>query len=74
MEQAYGPNWYVSVFGGGSFAHALTHYNEDVYDVRLNDGFTVGAAVGSHLGNGLRFERELTYLRNSNDETRYNTD
>lgn len=73
MEQAYGPNWYVSVFGGGSFASALTHYDDDVYDVRLNDGFTVGVAVGSHLGNGLRFERELTYLRHANDETRYDT-
>lgn len=73
MEEAFGPNWYVSVFGGGSFASALTHYNEDVYDVRLNNGFTVGAAIGSHLGNGLRFERELTYLRHANDETRFET-
>jgi opacity protein-like surface antigen len=73
LQGILGPNAYISVFGGGSFAHSNTNYFEDVYDTHLNDGFTVGAAIGSQLGNGVRFERELTYLRNKNKETRYDS-
>ena len=64
LQDILGPNAYISVFGGGNIAHSNTNYDDDVYDVRLKDGFTVGAAVGSYVGQGLRFERELSYQRN----------
>jgi opacity protein-like surface antigen len=66
-------NWYVSVFGGASFSRAHASYFDDVYDIRLNDGFSVGAAIGNHIENDLRFERELSYVRNGNDATRFDT-
>lgn len=70
MEQAYGPNWYVSVFGGASFARAQAQYNGDANDIRLNDGFSLGAVVGHHLGNGFRVESEISYFANDNDKFR----
>lgn len=66
MEQAYGPDWYVSVFGGASFANMHGTYNGSQYDVRLKDGFSIGAAVGRHIGNGFRAESELSYVQNAN--------
>jgi opacity protein-like surface antigen len=66
MEQAYGPDWYVSVFGGVSFARAHTAYNTSQYDIKLKDGFSVGAAIGRHIGNGFRTESELSYVENAN--------
>ncbi len=71
MEEALGPNWYVSVFGGASFARAHASYSTDHYDIRLKDGFSVGAAIGSHIGNGFRFERELSYLQNDISSATY---
>ena len=72
VQEAMQDNWYVSVFGGASFARAQASYNESQYDIRLNDGFSVGAAIGRHVGNGFRTESELSYVRNSHDE--YTTD
>ena len=72
MEQAYGPDWYVSVFGGVSFARAHTGYVSSQYDIKLKDGFSVGAAVGRHIGNGFRKESELTYVKNANKAYRTN--
>jgi opacity protein-like surface antigen len=66
-------NWYISVFGGVNFSRGHASYYDDIYDIRLNDGFSVGAAIGNHINNGLRFERELSYIRNGNDATRFDT-
>ena len=66
MEEAFGPDWYVSVFGGMSFARGNASYSGDDYDIRLKDGYSIGAAMGRHLGNGFRAESELSYVRNSN--------
>lgn len=66
MEQAYGPDWYISVFGGASFARAHATYESSQYDIKLKDGFSVGAAIGRHIGNGFRAESELTYMKNAN--------
>jgi opacity protein-like surface antigen len=71
LQDILGDNPYITLFGGGNFAHSNTNYNDDIYDVRLKNGFTVGAAVGSSIGHGLRFERELSYQRNKNDKTRF---
>jgi opacity protein-like surface antigen len=70
LQDIFGANPYISVFGGGNIARGNTNYLDDVFDVRLNTGFTVGAAVGSSIGHGLRFERELSYQHNTNDKTR----
>ncbi len=71
LQDILGANAYVSVFGGGTFARLQAQYNNDVYDAHLKDGFTVGAAIGSYVGPGLRFERELSYQRNKNSKVRY---
>jgi opacity protein-like surface antigen len=56
-----GWSWYVSVFGGWSFsADADVEYSGESYDVELEDGLTVGAAVGAHINEWLRGEIELS--------------
>ena len=70
MEQAYGPDWYISVFGGASFSSAQLAYNTSQYEIKLKDGFSVGAAIGRQLGNGFRAESELSYMTNSNKKER----
>jgi opacity protein-like surface antigen len=65
MEQAYGPDWYVSVFGGVSFSRLQAGYDNSQYDIKMKDGFSVGAAIGRQLGNGFRAESELSYMRNA---------
>jgi opacity protein-like surface antigen len=62
--------WYVSVFGGYNLARAHLSYSDSHYDIKLKDGFTVGAAVGSYVADGVRMERELSYVRNKNDSAR----
>ena len=70
LQDIFGANPYISIFGGGNIARGNTNYRDDIYDVRLKDGFSIGAAVGSSIGDGLRFERELSYQRNKNDKDR----
>ena len=71
LQDILGPNPYVTLFGGGNFARSNTNYFDDIYDVRLKNGFTVGTAMGNTIDHGLRFERELSYQRNKNDKTRF---
>lgn len=72
FEDAFGDNWYVSVFGGGAFNEsAHSNYNRDIYDIRLTDGFTVGGAFGGEIAPGLRAEQEISYVRHSNRDTRF---
>jgi opacity protein-like surface antigen len=66
----WGSNWYVSLFGGGTFADAVEDYYGYVYDTRLKDGFTFGGAVGTLLYPGLRGEIELSWQQNQNRDTR----
>lgn len=70
LQDIFRENPYISVFAGGNIARGNTNYRDNIYDVRLNAGFTVGAAVGSSIGHGLRFEREMSYQHNTNDKTR----
>ncbi len=72
VEQVLAPDWYVSVFGGMSFSRAQAGYDASQYDIKLKDGFSVGAAVGRQLGNGFRAESEISYVRNSNKAYRTN--
>ena len=72
VQEAMGPDWYVSVFGGTSFSRAQAGYNSSQYDIKLKDGFSLGAAVGRQLGNGFRAESEISYVHNSNKA--YRTD
>ena len=72
FEDAFGDNWYVSVFGGGAFSEsAHSSYSGDIYDMRLKDGFTVGGAFGGEIAPGLRAEQEISYVRHSNRDTRF---
>ena len=71
LQDILGPTPYITLFGGGNFARSNTNYLDDIYDVRLKNGFTVGAAMGNTIDHGLRFERELSYQRNKNDKTRF---
>ena len=66
-----GTDSYVQVFGGWALSEGQSSYYEDIYDQVLHDGFVVGAAIGSHVGEGLRSELELSYVRNENDATDY---
>lgn len=63
------PDWYLSVFGGASFArgHATI---DDQKDIRLDDGFLLGGAIGRDIGNGFRSELEISYATNDNDWSR----
>lgn len=63
---------YISVFGGYNFAREQTGYDANQYDIRLKDGFTVGAAYGRHIGNGFRWESELAFV--ANDHKSYRPD
>lgn len=66
VKQVLEPDWYVSVFGGMSFSRAQAGFIETQYEIKLKDGFSVGAAVGRQLGNGFRAESEISYVHNSN--------
>lgn len=66
-----GDDAYISVFGGYTTGFGQSNYFDDIYDQVLRDGFVAGIAVGSHVGNGLRVERELSYVRQKNDKTEY---
>jgi opacity protein-like surface antigen len=66
VEQVLAPDWYVSVFGGMSFSRAQAGYFASQYEIKLKDGFSVGAAIGRQLGNGFRAESEISYVQNSN--------
>ncbi len=73
FEDAFGDNWYVSVFGGGAFTEsAHSNYTGDIYEIRLKDGFTVGGAFGGEIAPGLRAEQEVSYIRHKNRNTRFN--
>ena len=73
FEDAFGENWYVSVFGGGAFTQNVhSHYFFDIYDIRTKDGFTIGGAFGGEVAPGLRAEQEFSYLRHENRDTRFN--
>jgi opacity protein-like surface antigen len=63
--------WYVSVFGGYNLARVHASFSTDHYDIKMKDGFTVGIAAGSYVADGVRMERELSYVRNSNKSARY---
>lgn len=63
---------YISVFGGYNFAREQGGYSANQYDIRLKDGFTIGAAYGRHIGNGFRWESELAFV--ANDHKSYRTD
>jgi opacity protein-like surface antigen len=65
VQEAMGPDWYVSVFGGVSFSRLQAGYDNSQYDIKMKDGFSVGAAIGRQLGNGFRAESELSYMRNA---------
>jgi opacity protein-like surface antigen len=70
FDDPYG-DWYISVFGGAAFnENTHSNYFNQVYEFRLKDGFTVGAAVGRVLAPGLRSEAEVSYLRHKNRDSR----
>lgn len=65
-----GHNWYVSVFGGYTFAD---DYNFDFinaggvdfpYSVSFDDGFVIGSAVGMVFNENIRFEVEVAHSVN----------
>src|SRR5262245_49079555 len=60
------PDWYLSVFGGASFAQSHATI-EDQKEIELEDGFLLGAAIGREIGGGLRSELEISYATNDND-------
>jgi opacity protein-like surface antigen len=62
--------WYVSVFGGFNMARVHASFATSHYDFKMKDGFTIGAAVGSYVADGVRLERELSYSRNNNKSAR----
>lgn len=62
---------YIQLFGGYAISSGQSSYYDDVYDQVLHDGFVVGAALGTYVGDGLRLEQELSYVRNENDATDY---
>lgn len=61
------PDWYLSVFGGASFAHGHATI-DDQKDLKFDDGFLLGGAIGRDIGNGFRSELELSYATNDNDK------
>jgi opacity protein-like surface antigen len=71
VQEAMGPGWYVSVFGGASFSRLQSGFNIFEYDIKMKDGFSVGAAIGRQLGNGFRAESELSYMRNAHKAFRF---
>ena len=62
--------WYVTLFGGGAFGFGHSNVDNDIQEIDLKDGFTVGGAIGTQIAPGLRFEGEISYVRNENDRTR----
>jgi opacity protein-like surface antigen len=64
-------NWYVSVFGGLSFAREHLSISDSHYDIHLKDGFSLGAAIGRQLGNGFRTDSELSYVQHKNKSFRF---
>lgn len=70
-EGTLGSNPYISVFGGFAASSAHSSYYDDVYDQILRNGFVVGAAIGTYVGDGLRLEQELSFISNENDATSY---
>ena len=63
--------WYVSVFGGYNMARAHASFSTENFDIKLKDGFTVGIATGSYVADGVRMERELSYVRNKSERWDY---
>ena len=66
--------WYISVFGGYNIARTHASFSTDHYEVRVDDGFTVGAAIGSYVADGVRLEREISFAKNQNKEARFDDD
>ena len=73
LDNVFGDNWYVTVFGGGAFSFGHANYYGYVYDIQVKDGFTVGGVIGTHVAPGVRFEREISYVDNNHDEIRVDT-
>lgn len=65
--------WYVSLFGGASFAQDVKtiDYADDEYSLDLNTGFVVGAAVGWRINDAFRVEGEVSYARYKTDSYSY---
>jgi opacity protein-like surface antigen len=65
VPEPMGWSWYVSVFGGWSIPNDLDgdiSYSGNDYDLDadIDDGFTVGLALGAHINEWLRGEIELS--------------
>lgn len=72
FKAIFGDNWYISVFGGAALNEtAHSNYFSNIYQIRVKDGFTVGAAFGGEIAPGLRAEQEISYLRHENRDTRF---
>jgi opacity protein-like surface antigen len=59
---------YISVFGGYALATTLSGVSTQStfnLSVPLGSGYIVGGAVGTHLGDNLRIEGELSYVSHS---------
>lgn len=57
-----GEDWYVSLFAGATFPEDVGFETYSyVYNHRMKDGFTVGAALGTYVAPGLRGELEFAY-------------
>ena len=54
-------SWYVSLFAGAVFSETSWNYDDSSYFIDHRTGFTVGAALGTHIAPGLRAELELSY-------------
>ena len=54
-------SWYVSLFGGAVFTEVNWNYDGSSYLIDHKTGFTVGAAIGTHIAPELRIELELSY-------------
>lgn len=56
--------WYVSLFGGASFAQDVkADFDGDEYSLDLKTGFVVGGVVGRRINDAFRVDGEISYAR-----------
>jgi opacity protein-like surface antigen len=57
-------DWYVSLFGGGTFTQGVvTDYYGAQYTVNFDPGYVLGIAIGTEIFNDFRAELELSHSR-----------
>ncbi len=64
--------WYVSLFGGASFAGDMeTERSGATFSPDFDTGFLVGGAIGRRINDAFRVEGEISYARYKTDRVNY---